>query len=314
MTGKPSVAVPRRKIEMSRVLIATAALIALIIVAGCAGAASPQPSPGPTLSEIELKAALIDALGPPWYCDPDFYPVGRDEIVAMQERWAEVTADPAAFAFLAGRVGADPAAPLTDEQRLDIYRHWKALNALGLDRQGDVYRFDFVAQPVPAAGPEGRRVGGLIHTDGRIELEQEAPASEPNCPICLVRGTLIATPTGDIAVEAITVGTIVWTLDADGRRVAAPVIAIGSVDVGPGHHAIRIELSDGRSVTASAAHPLADGRPIGSLAAGDAVDGATVTAVTIVANTAGWTYDILPSGETGDYWANGVLMGSTFGN
>lgn len=291
-------------------LLSASAIAIAAIVAACGAAAQPSPSSGPVLAEIALKAALVDEFGPPWYCDPDFYPIGRDELVAMEERWTEVTADPVAFAFLAGRAGADPAGQLSDGQRLAIYREWKALNAIVLDPQGTFYRFDFAAQPV-AGVSDGRRVGGLIGADGTIELEQEAPATEPNCPICLLRGTLIATPEGDVAVEGIAVGTLVWTLDADGRRVAAPVVAVGSVAVGSGHDAVRIDLSDGRSITASAGHPLADGRPIGLLAIGDQVDGATVAGVGSVPNADGWTYDLLPSGASGVYWADGVLLGST---
>jgi hypothetical protein len=290
--------------------LVAATFLVVSIVAACGAAASPSPSPGPPLSEIQLKAALIDSYGPLWYCDPDFYPVGRDELVAMRERWPEVTADPVVFAIIAARVGVDPAAQLSDEQRLAVYREWKMLNALFLDRQGGVYRFDILVQPV-AGATEGRHVGGLIHIDGRIEVEQDAPAGEPNCPICLLRGTPIATPNGDVAVEDIRAGTVVWTLDGAGRQVATPVVRIGRVNIGPGHTAARVELSDGRSITASAGHALADGRTIGSLAVGDAVDGAIVTTVTIVPNAAGWTYDLLPAGDSGAYWAGGILLGST---
>jgi len=44
---------------------------------------------------------------------------------------------------------------------------------------------------------------------------------------------------------------------------------------------------------------------------GDRVDGATVVAATTVRLTDGGTYDLLPSGPTGTYWADGVLLGST---
>jgi len=299
-----------RRAGVTRVSLASAVLIALAIVAGCGAAASPSPSPGPPRSEIELKATLIDAFGSLWYCDPDFYPVGRDELVAMKERWPEVTADPAAFAIVAARVGVDPTAQLTDEERLTVYREWKMLNAVFLQPEADRFRFDYLAQPAPGAA-EGRRVAGLITPDGTITIEQDAPAGEPMCPICLVRGTRIATPAGDVTIEAIRPGMSVWTVDRAGRRVAATVIDTGRVALGSGHTAVRVELADGRSLTASAGHPLADGRTIGSLAVGDTVDGAVVTRLATVANVDGWTFDLLPSGDTGTYWADGVLLGST---
>ncbi|HLA15778.1 MAG TPA: Hint domain-containing protein [Candidatus Limnocylindrales bacterium] len=308
-----------RRAAVKRATVIVAALIAVALAAGCGAAASPEPSassapsvsPGPALSPIDLKAALVDALGPLWYCDPDSYPVGRDELAAMQERWSEVTADVAAFATIAERVGVDPTAELTDEERLEIYREWKMLNAVAFEPQGpNDYRFDYLAQPAPGAA-EGRRVVGVIAADGRIEPEQDTPAGEPMCPICLVRGTRIATPAGDVAVEDVRPGMSVWTMDGRGRRVVATVIGTGRVAVGASHVAIRVGLADGRSLTASAGHPLADGRAVGSLAVGDVVDGAVVTSLASVANVDGWTFDLLPSGDTGAYWADEVLVGST---
>jgi len=41
------------------------------------------------------------------------------------------------------------------------------------------------------------------------------------------------------------------------------------------------------------------------------LDGAHVTLVERVTYHGGSTYDLLPSGGTDFYWANGILMGST---
>jgi hypothetical protein len=41
------------------------------------------------------------------------------------------------------------------------------------------------------------------------------------------------------------------------------------------------------------------------------LDGAHIASVDRVAYAGGATYDILPAGATGTYWANGVLLGST---
>ena len=58
-------------------------------------------------------------------------------------------------------------------------------------------------------------------------------------------------------------------------------------------------------------HPLTDGRRAGDLAAGDVYDGAVVFSSDRVVYTGGRTFDVLPAGQTGFYWANGVLLAST---
>ena len=74
---------------------------------------------------------------------------------------------------------------------------------------------------------------------------------------------------------------------------------------------IRIELSDGRSVTASPGHPTAEGKAIADYQVGDELDGARIIVVDYITYENGMTYDILPAGTTGFYWANGILLGST---
>jgi hypothetical protein len=77
------------------------------------------------------------------------------------------------------------------------------------------------------------------------------------------------------------------------------------------HEVVRLTLDDGRVVFVSPGHPTADERYIGDLLAGDALDGASVMRVERVRYAGGATYDILPAGATGAYWANGILLGST---
>ena len=70
-------------------------------------------------------------------------------------------------------------------------------------------------------------------------------------------------------------------------------------------------LADGRRLTASPLHPIGDGRTLGSLQVGDRVDGVAVTRVEAVPDLLGRTYDLLPAGPTGEYWAGGILLRST---
>ena len=123
--------------------------------------------------------------------------------------------------------------------------------------------------------------------------------------------TLIATPSGDVAVELLRIGDIVWTSDGRGGRVAAPLVMIGTTPVPPTHEVVRLTLDDGRVVFVSPGHPTADGRRVGDLVAGDTLDGVRVAATERVGYEGGATFDVLPAGATGAYWANGVPLGST---
>ncbi len=303
----------------------------VLIVAACSGVASssssstpaptpsptPSPTPGPALTIPQLKLAVINAYGRLWYCDPDFYPIQRgEEIDHARERWAEVAADTAAFEAIRADVNLESDAVFTDAAKLAVYQAWKILNAIALDAialdpiGNDTYRFDYLAQP-KAGVAEGTRTAGTITATGTITVEQQAPAMEPICPICLARGTLIETPAGGIAVDALRIGDPVWTVDPTGDRIAGTVIALGSTPVPADHHVVRLLLTDGRSVTASPGHPLADGRRIGELRSGDVVDGSSVVAAELIPYAGDATFDIVVSGQTGTYFADGIALGST---
>jgi hypothetical protein len=73
---------------------------------------------------------------------------------------------------------------------------------------------------------------------------------------------------------------------------------------------VRVTLADGRAVVASPGHPTADGRRVGELNPGDLLDGSRILAIDLLPY-AGDTWDLLPLSSTGEYWANGVLLGST---
>ena len=185
---------------------ALARLLALVaLVAACTAtgpASSPSPTPGVPLSAAALRFALIDQFGPLWYCDPDFYPVARDDEAAQAvKRFDEVRADAAVFATIAAHLGVNAEADVTADQKLALYRSWKQLNAIVLEpADGGRFRFDYLNAPAPGA-TEGRRTAGTIGADGAITIDQQAAAGEPNCPICLARATRIATPDGEIAIE-----------------------------------------------------------------------------------------------------------------
>jgi len=287
--------------------------VVALLVASCAShSTSPSPPPGPPLGAAALRYRLIDQLGPLWYCDRDFYPIPvADEADLAVQRFGEIQTDHEAFATIIAHFGLDANANFTADQKLAIYRVWKEINATILDPTGDgSYRFSYVNMPPPGA-TEGRQTTGTIDEVGSIRVEQQVAAGEPICPICLARGTRIATPSGEIAIEEIRVGMRVWSIDEAGRRVGATVVLIGQTPVPASHEVVRLVLVDGRVVRASPGHPLADGRSLGSIRPGDRVGGAIVASATLEPYDGGSTFDLLPDGPTGAYFADGVLLGST---
>ena len=132
-----------------------------------------------------------------------------------------------------------------------------------------------------------------------------------SCPICLAKHTRIDTPKGAVAVENLQTGASVWTVNTSGKRVIGVVENISKTAVPSDHKMVQLVLKDGRTLLVSPRHPTVDGRTVGELVAGDVYDGALVVSANRVSYSDGYTYDILPSGDTGFYFANGVLLGST---
>lgn len=145
----------------------------------------------------------------------------------------------------------------------------------------------------------------------KLNLSTANAQSNDASPVCLSFETMISTPFGNIPVFALKPGMPVYTLDADGMRTVMPLELVSKASVPSTHSLCHLILDDGREVRVSAGHPTADKRKIGDLNTGDFFDGAVVVSAEKIPYTAGSTYDLLPAGDTGYYWAGGVLMGST---
>lgn len=282
------------------------------IIPGPTPGPSGGPSGGPTFDAGQLRLVVMDRLGERWYCDPDEYPIARgSELERALERWDEMVAEGVIFRAVAAKLGINVGAAVTDAQKQAIYHVWKNALSIPMDPVGDgLYRFDYLTVPLPGSDT-GIRTAGLIDASGRITIEQQAPAGEPPCPICLARGTRIDTPDGPVPVEALRIGDPIWTLDAAGKRVAGSVVALGSMQAPAEHRVIRLTLADGRTVTASPGHPLADGRQLGELAVGDSVDGSPVVALESLPYGGSATFDLVASGATGAYYTDGIPLGTT---
>jgi hypothetical protein len=281
---------------------------AVLLAACSAPAAVSSPTPSP-LAVVELKYRVFEEVGRPWYCDPDFFPIQReDEAVLAEQRLPEIQADAETYSAILSHNGL-AGAPANADQLLTVYRDWKELRALDLQPVGDVYGFAVLVRST-GGGKEGARVEGRIDLGGRISILRREPAGPPNCPICLDAATLIDTPAGPRPVIDLRPGDMVWTRSADGARVAAPVVEVASIAAPPGHELVRLGLADGRVVSVSPGHPTADGTPIGTLGVGDSLDGSLVVSIARVPY-AGRTWDLRPEGSTGIYWADGVALRTT---
>jgi hypothetical protein len=284
------------------------ALLGATLLVAC-GSATSTPL-GTPMNVHQLKFRVIDAVGTPVYCDPDFYPLARDggEQANALTEYPKIQAQADLYAAIVAHEHL-PTGELTDAQKLAVYRAYKLLNALVLTQNGNDYAFEFRAQPKD--GPTIQMVKGSVRVDGVVTVTSRTDSGRPPCPICLAASTLIATPSGPVRVVDIKAGMPVWTADRSGRRVAVTVVEVGSTQVPAGHLMVHLVLADGRELLASPGHKTADGRALGFLAAGDALDGSTIKLWELVPYAGDRTYDLLPAGPTGTYWANGVLLSST---
>ncbi len=179
--------------------------------------------------------------------------------------------------------------------------------------------------PEPSPAPEPVPIGTECRSYASCQNDAPCPSGTecsglpaygcypPGCPtpICLASSDFISAPDGEIRVTELREGMNVWTLDPLGNKVAEPILKISRTPVLDDHEMIHLVLEDRREVWASPGHPLADGRGIETLQIGDALDGSTVKTIESVPYWDDATYDILPDGGTGSYWANGILLDST---
>jgi hypothetical protein len=265
------------------------------------------PPPTATYSLPELKYLVLASFDDVFWCDPDFYPVGRPggEEQSAQEQFPDIKANEAEFSAILQHLGLPDKAEYTDEEKLLIYREHKRLTyQVEMTQGGDIYQFT-----LRVGEGQGERIEGTVSPTGDIEVLSQEPSFN-TCPICLVKGTFIGTPGGPVPVEQLHQGMPVWTADIEGNKVAGVIVRSAVTPVPASFQAINITLSDGRTVAASPRHPTLEEKALGQYQVGDTLDGTIVTAVDYFYYE-GYTYDLLPSGGTGIYWANGILLKST---
>lgn len=265
------------------------------------------------LTTAELKYRLIDQFGPVQFCGP---PVGRSSEAAKADAVAafpDIQKDRDAFNAILRHSQLASVTDFTADQKLVVYNEYERLKAIALDPVGDRQHFalSFADQSDPKRTVF---IEGTVDQYGTIQVTKRETRGALNCPICLAAGTWIDTPVGPVRVEDLRPGAPVWTADVDGRRLVARVERTVRTPVPHDHEVVHVRLEDGRELYASPGHPSGSGRPLGALAVGDMLDGSAVVIAQRVRYDGDATFDILPSGPTGSYWANGVLLQSTLRN
>jgi hypothetical protein len=287
------------------------AIVLLGVACGSAGGTGGGGAVGSPLTIDQLKFGVMDAVGVPLFCDPDYYPIARQggEESNADTYYPQIRADAELYSAIVAHEHL-PSGELNEAQKLTLYQAFKRLRALVLTQNGDKYTFEIRVQS-QGAQTSVELVDGSVRVDGVVTVASRKPSGRPPCPICLAASTLISTPGGEVRVTDVKAGMLVWTAAGDGTRIAATVVEVGSVEVPSGHVMVHLRLADGRELLASPGHRAADGRPLGSLAAGDDLDGSRITLWELVPYGGSRTYDLLPGGPTGTYWANGILLSST---
>jgi hypothetical protein len=284
-------------------LIIAALLLAGSVLPGCADSVTDTGGDaGPTRLKYEL-----DARYHVFFCDPDYWPVVRDdEPQRAKEQFPVIAADEERFSAILRHLRLAPGTGFTAEQQLAIYRESKRLSSIVLEESDVGYAFQLRAE----RQERYVNVSGEISRSGRVSGERWQPGSNV-CPICLSGDTRIAAARGEVPVSALRAGDLVWSLSQDGTRVLVPVRRTGRMPLRGAVPLLRLRLQGGAELIAAGAHPVPDGRQLGDLRPGDELGGVRVESLQLRYLRLAATYDLLPAGATGVYWANGALLAST---
>src|SRR6267378_1695404 len=141
------------------------AVVIALIACACGSVGAGGGGIGSPLTLNQLKFKVIDAVGVPIFCDPDFYPIGRagGEEASADTYYPQIRSDPELYAAIVAHEHL-PSGDLNESQKLTLYRAFKHLRALVLTKTGDSYSFEIrVRKPAPDNRVE--LVAGSVRVD-----------------------------------------------------------------------------------------------------------------------------------------------------
>src|SRR5438094_10365332 len=179
------------------------ALAALAVAMVACGSATPAPAVGTPLNTTQLKFAVMDSVGKPVYCDPDFYPIARQggEEANAVSTYPQIKADAESYAAMVAQEHL-PSGDLTDAQKLVVYRAWKLLRAVTLTQAGAGYSFLYRGQSKGGSAAY-EMVSGTVRLDGVVTVSSRAPSGPPHCPIALAAPEMIPPPDGPVPARGV---------------------------------------------------------------------------------------------------------------
>ncbi|MBX3063282.1 MAG: Hint domain-containing protein [Anaerolineae bacterium] len=285
------------------------------------------------LSVAELKYKVIDYFGGIdgglpgrgkagiMYCDGYAHPI---PVLSVEKedavRYFEVIRqNSSVYTAILNRLNLQETTEFTQDEQLSIYRECRDLHAvrLILNSSTPMYKDLFVRY-----NNSTYLASGYVEWTGEVAVMNLEPSPLGLlCPLCLTEGTLIDTPKGQVPIEAINVGDMVITSNWRGERVSVPILRVTKIPVEQ-HQIIHLSLNDGTTLDVSGGHPLPNGGIVQGLTLGSRITANSnympsppyVTGIEFALYKGKFTYDILPDGDTGFYWANGIPLASTLSN
>jgi len=141
---------------------------------------------------------------------------------------------------------------------------------------------------------------------GSFKAKKTKAQASCEVPNCCSADTRVRTSSVDKRIQDIKRGDLVIS---DGNK-SAKIIKINKIETKK-HKILFIRLNDGTVLEISPEHLTSNGKKFKDLKLGDVIDGRLVVEIKLKNYNYKYTYDILPDSQSGNYFANGVLIGST---